>query len=288
MQLQQGFLAHMGWLRIGAFLSVLALVAYIVHAPAGGREGSTWVGYGLGGVAFVLVLWLSWLGVMKRRFASSVKPRRSKVSAHVYLGLSLIFIATLHTGFEFSWSIHTLAYVLLMIVILSGIYGISVYAALPAMISRNLVSNIIEKKRQDLSNLEQLEMDMQEIDRRLERALQFLPDQFRGPVKLSIDKTRLGGGVLQILSGSSRRCATAEARREVSKLAAKLTASEAERQRIADLIRDLSRKEQIAECLRRDGRYRAMLSIWLWLHVPLTVVLIVTLIAHVVVVFFYW
>ena len=42
------------------------------------------------------------------------------VSAHVYLGLSLIVIATLHTGFQFGWNVHTLAYALMMLVILSG------------------------------------------------------------------------------------------------------------------------------------------------------------------------
>ena len=36
------------------------------------------------------------------------------------------------------------------------------------------------------------------------------------------------------------------------------------------------------------GERRALLEIWLYVHVPLTVVLIAALIAHVVSVFFYW
>src|SRR6266576_1116997 len=58
-------------------------------------------------------------------------------SAHVYLGLSLIVIATLHTGFQFGWNVHTLAYVLMMLVIASGIYGVSAYAFLPQALSDN-------------------------------------------------------------------------------------------------------------------------------------------------------
>jgi len=288
MQLRAGFLAHRGWIRTAVVISALALVAYLVHSPPGGREGSTWVGYGLGAVSGLLVLWLSWLGVMKRRFASTPDPRRDTVSAHVYLGLSLIVLATLHTGFEFEWSIHTLTYVLLMLVIASGLFGVSTYAVLPEAMSDNLGSMIIEKKRFDISNREQLEIDIDEVDRRLERALQFLPDAFRDPVKLSLDKTRLGGGLFRILSGSSRHCATARALREVREMVAEREFRSAERQRIADLIRDLARKEQLAACLRRDGRYRALLSIWLWVHVPLTLALIVTLFAHVGLVFFYW
>ena len=51
---------------------------------------------------------------------------------------------------------------------------------------------------------------------------------------------------------------------------------------------DLARKRELAAGLRRDGRYRALLQIWLWVHVPLTSALLVTMIAHVVLVFFYW
>lgn len=44
------------------------------------------------------------------------------LSAHVYLGTALIVVATLHTGFEFGWSVHTLAYALTLAVVLSGFW----------------------------------------------------------------------------------------------------------------------------------------------------------------------
>lgn len=288
MNLQRSFLESRFWLIVAVIISVIAITAYVVHDPIGGRDGSTAVGFGLGGFSALIVLYLAWLGVRKRRFSSSKGRRRDVVSAHVYLGLALIFTATLHTGFEFEWSIHTLGYILLMLVILSGIFGISVYAGLPDAISRNLSELIVEKKRFDSSNLEQLEQDIEDIDKRLERAMQFLPDVFRAPVKNSLENTRLGGGIVRILSGSSRRCATAKALAEVRDLIDRGHFTDEERRRLVEVNRDLARKREVAACLRRDGRYRALLQIWLWIHVPLTSALIFTLIAHVILVFFYW
>src|SRR3546814_19216441 len=58
-------------------------------------------------------------------------------SAHVYLGLSLIVVGTWHTGFQLGWNVHTLAWALMMLVILSGLYGVIVSATLPAALPNN-------------------------------------------------------------------------------------------------------------------------------------------------------
>ncbi len=288
MDLRPGFLESRGWLYVGIFISILALAAFVIHDPIGGREGSTWVGYGLGGFSGLMVLYLAWYGYRKRRFRSSSGARSEVVSAHVFIGLSLIFTATLHSGFEFEWSVHTLTYVLLMFVIVSGIFGIWAYNVLPDVISRNLEESMAEKKRFDSSNLEQLEQDIEEIDRRLERSMQFLPDVFRAPVQRSLERTRLGGSLITILRGSSRRCATAKALAEVRDLIDRGVFSDDERRRLVEVVRDLARKREVAACLRRDGRYRGLLAVWLWVHVPFTMALIVTMICHVILVFFYW
>lgn len=288
MYVQTGFLASRFWLWTGILLAVIALTAFIVHNPPAGRDGSSIVGYGLGGVSAAIVLYLSWLGIRKRRFASSTGRRRDVVSAHVFLGLALIVTGTLHTGFEFEWSVHTLGYVLMIIIVLSGIWGITVYANLPDKMARNLSEMIVEKKRFDMSELEQLEHDLDEVDARLERSLQFLPDSFRAPIRSSLDKTRIGGGLMSILSGSSAKCATARALVDVRKLVDDGSFEPDVRKRLTDVVGDLGRKREVAAALRRDARYRAYLKLWLWFHVPLTSALLVTIVIHVVLVFFYW
>ena len=53
------------------------------------------------------------------------------LSAHVYLGVVLVVVATLHASFQAGWNVHTLAYVLMLFVVLSGIYGVIMYARVP-------------------------------------------------------------------------------------------------------------------------------------------------------------
>ncbi|MBY8976274.1 hypothetical protein KHP62_10675 [Rhodobacteraceae bacterium NNCM2] len=288
MRIHQGFLANRTWPVVSVLLCLIAVTAFLFYAPEGRRDGSTVVGYTLGVVSALIVVWLAWLGVMKRRFASSAVRRRNKVSAHIWLGLSLLMLAGLHSGFQFDYSYHTLTYILLVIVVLSGVFGIYFYAKTPRRMNSNVSAAIVDKRHPDLSDTEQLEMDIADIDARIERALQYLPDAFRDPIRLSLERTRIGGGFFAIMSGSSRGCATARALRQVKALAAKLPEGDENAARVAELVADLTRKAEVASCLRRDIRYRALLTLWLWIHIPVTVALIVTLIGHIVLVFFYW
>jgi hypothetical protein len=50
----------------------------------------------------------------------------------------------------------------------------------------------------------------------------------------------------------------------------------------------LERKAAALGRIRRHLRIRALLEIWLFVHVPITFALIAALIAHIVSVFFYW
>lgn len=288
MRIHQGFLANRTWPILSILLCLTAAAVWVFYAPEGRRDGSTFVGYGLGGLSALIVLWLSWLGVMKRQFASSPTRRRNKVSAHVWLGLSLIVLVALHAGFQFSYNIHTLAYVLLIVVVLSGIFGIYYYAATPRAMNTNVANAIVERRHPDLSDAEQLEVDIKDIDQRTERSLQNLPDAFRDPIRQSLERTRIGGGFFSIMIGSSAGCATRKALKQVEKLQPQYSSDADVGPRVADLVADLTRKAEVAACLRRDTRYRALLTLWLWIHIPVTVALLVTLISHIVLVFFYW
>ncbi len=273
------FLAHQRfrWFKLSAWLCLIVIVIYSAYAPVGGRNGGTWVGYGLGGLGLAMILWLSWLGVKKRGFNTGASGVKGWTSAHVYLGLSLIIIGTLHTGFEFGWNVHTLAYTFMMLVILSGAFGVIAYLRYPRMMSENLAGQSVAGLRKE----------MEDLDVRLARLTQRLPDDFAAAARDSLDNTRIGGGFMALLSGSSARCGSARGR-ELARQKADELMNPALQSVATEMVATLSRKAEIASRLRRDLSYKAVMDVWLWLHVPMTLGLIASLAAHVLIVFFYW
>ena len=127
------------YLKAAGLLVILAVTAYLFHHPPTGAYGGSWLGYLLGILSALIVVVLLLYGIRKRlpqmraerRNPSNVSlprqdapDRRTRrvnwlrhhgatlqgwLSAHTYLGTALIVLATLHTGFQFGWNIHTSA-----------------------------------------------------------------------------------------------------------------------------------------------------------------------------------
>ena len=63
---------------------------------------------------------------------------------------------------------------------------------------------------------------------------------------------------------------------------------ENEAESLQKLLQTLSKRNAMLERVNRDITLRARLNVWLYVHVPLTVGLLVALFAHVLSVFLYW
>lgn len=270
----EGFLryANFRWAKISGGLCLLIILSYALVDVTPRHNGGSWYGYTLGTIGALLILWLTALGYRKRKMTSDYWSLKAWTSAHVYLGLSLIVIGTWHTGFQLGWNVHTLAWVLMMLVILSGLYGIIVYATLPQALSNN---------RDEMTQMQMLEA-IRAFDRQLHAAAQPLTPQDTAPVLASLDEDPFAGGIMARLSGRYPRCATAAALRA---LGASRNGDAEARDKVIGL---LSQKEAALARLREHLRLRALLEIWLYVHVPLTFALIAALSAHIISVFFYW
>jgi hypothetical protein len=264
------------WLKAAVLLCLASGLAYLVHEPSTGSYGGTWLGYALGTLGALLILWLLWFGIRKRRYASTTGTVQGWLSAHVYLGASLLVIVTLHTGFQVGWNVHTLAYVLMVIVVVSGFYGVYAYGALPTEMTANRGG----------STLEALLARVGDIDRDLRGKAAGLPEPLLAAVNASIDRTRLDGSAWQRLSGVDRACPTAAAVRALSVAGA--TPDGASSRLHHETFALLAEKNELLLRARRDLSIKSRLELWLTLHVPLSLGLLGTLIAHVVSVFLYW
>jgi hypothetical protein len=260
-------------------LAIVAIAAalYWFHDPAyGNPNGGTWLGYTLGGLGAALIVWLMWFGIRKRQYGGRGAPVEDWLSAHIYLGMALIIIGTLHTGFQFGWNVHTLAYVLMMIVIVSGVFGLFAYVRVPELMTHNRRGMTLVQMMQEISDL----------DAECREAALTLGDEINQIVLSAAQNTRIGGGVIRQLSGHDPDCSAAKASRAVRHLADNAPPGQAEGYRL--LLGLLARKEELLARARRDVRFKALLDIWLYVHVPLSFALLGALIAHIVSVFFYW
>ena len=57
---------------------------------------------------------------------------------------------------------------------------------------------------------------------------------------------------------------------------------------LEDVAGILQRKATLLHRTRQHIRYKTLLRLWLHVHVPLTIALLVALLAHIISVFFYW
>jgi hypothetical protein len=274
----EGFLTlgRSRWAKIAATTSLVMLLVYVLDDPKPRPNGGTWYGYTLGTMGAVLILWLTALGVRKRAMTRGRWSLKTWTSAHVWLGLSLVVIATLHTGFQFGWNVHTLAYVLMMLVIVSGLFGVFAYSMLPRILSDN---------RNETTEPQMLEQ-LRSVDRQLHEAAQPLGQAHADFVRASLEQDPFGGGLWARLSGNYPRCATRTGKIAIrGELASKPRTGGDPLEKIASL---LERKEAVLARVRRHLRIKALLEVWLYIHVPVTFALIAALSAHIFSVFFYW
>ena len=306
--MHESFLVYRNFrhLKLALGLIVVSLVFYAWHPWHSSTEppnGGTWLGYTLGTIGALLILWLTWFGVRKRKFSAPSKLQ-GWLSAHVYLGASLIFVATLHTGFQFGWNVHTLAYVLMMTVIISGFYGIYAYARYPNLMTANRAGESLQGMLDEIA----------ELDNEAIAVSDRISSKIHEIVLRSIERTQVGGTVKEQLSGSTRQVGALDnIERELEDMQTRLIqgdpgddeddsgktmmvmARQLSQSRSGDQVKEvrhlldlLTRKKSLVERVRKDVQFKAVMDVWLYFHVPLTFALLAALLTHIVSVFIYW
>jgi hypothetical protein len=295
--IHQGALRYAGFRYLWITVALIALSAALFVTQGGMifARGDTWQGYTLGSIAALLIVWLALLGIRKRRYQSGMGSVQGWTSAHIYLGMAVVVIATLHCAAQFHGNIHTYAYLLMCGVVVSGIVGLLFYANVPRQQSANR-SGI---PRSELFG-ELFELDAQARD--LANACE--PD-IASAVKSSIERTVVGGGALVQLMGidhslfenpavitgdrTSSLSSNVDQRAVIACVANRVPRAykESEAAGLRSLVVVLSRRQTILRRIRRDIQLQGWLRAWLYVHVPLTMATIAALIVHILSSFMY-
>jgi len=288
--LSYGGARYLKWALVLISLSLLVYVNQFngVQPPNGG----TWQGYTTGTVGALLILWLSILGIRKRQYRSNVGSVAGWTSAHVYLGTAVLVVATFHSSAQIGWNIHSLAYVLLCVVVFSGFFGIYLYLSLPrkSLAARNGRSR------------EQLFDELHTLNDEAKSLAQNCSTEISVSVDSAVNGTKIGGNsltqirgsdksVMQIeIDGRSKQVSNKDQKQILSLIAERLPSAlkETEVKPLRELLSVMSRRQVLVRRINTDIRLQASMRFWLFVHVPFTVALIVSLVIHIIVTFLYW
>ncbi len=287
------------YFKASGLLVCLAITAYFFDSHPAVGFGGTWLGYLLGILSTLIIISQVLYG-MRRRIAPKVLRKTALpaavgethlhkadqwrhqgatlqgfLSAHVYLGIALIVLATLHTGFQFGWNLHTFAYVMVIAVILNGCYGIYAYLRFPRLMSDNMEEDNIETLLQKIADTDKQASAM---------SLQF-SDNIYQIVQVARQETRIGGNFFQQMLGYQRNCPTTKAVRQLKKSGSNLKNDELKS--FNALFSLMVHKEELVAQAWRDIMYRARLECWIYLHAPSAIASVTAVAAHIIAIFFY-
>jgi hypothetical protein len=280
---------------VAILATIATLAAYVLDKPRVPPNGGTWLGYTLGTIAGLLVVFLSLFGIRKRAFHSRMGTAIGWLSAHVYLGIAALIIATLHSGMHFGTNVHTAAYVLMWVVTLSGCWGVYAYVRYPGVMTRQRGNLRRKELMQQIEDLDQRSLGMSNVSRRVGEL-----------INDSIRRTDLSGpdfwaqlrgrdrSYLMISAESPAQPAhlvpNFDNHALIEQLAQMRLAApdESTRATLQSLLECAGAKAALLQRLRRETKLAAMLRIWLFIHVPVCCALMAALVTHVITVFLYW
>lgn len=278
MSMGSSFLTYGGsrWLWVSLISAVVFLLHYANYQSRTVAYGGSIEGLLYGVIGTVLIGVLMYLGVRRRSYSSQLGSLQGWVSAHVYLGLLTLVVIPLHAGFRFGLDVHTLAFVLLVIVVMSGVMGISLYRAIPGRLTR------LEAKQQADSidpELASLFTAMRTLVKDKSEVLVRLYQQ-----ELAMTRQRTPNGWMLLWKGQTRDL-LAEQSAALTKKASLIPPED--QAAFQDLSQLLLKKTQLEVALHRQMGLRNALKAWLYIHVPVSIAMVCAVGVHLFVVFWY-
>jgi hypothetical protein len=112
-------------------------VAYAVNAPSGPRGGSA-VGLAFGVIGFGFMIFAALLGARKRVPTWRIGRAQAWMRGHLWLGLLSMPVILFHGGFHFGGTLTTVLMWLLIITVVSGVFGAALQHHVPRVMTTDV------------------------------------------------------------------------------------------------------------------------------------------------------
>lgn len=263
------------WRRIFIVLLAVVVGTFVWNYKREFQHGGSLIGLIYGTAGFALILLLAFYGIRKRWYRSRLGTMEQWLQSHIYLGLLVIVLLVLHTGGRFHDTVAVTTLILTTVVVLSGIAGAILFVTVPRLLTE-VESNLTVDEIS--AQLNQLARNMARIASG--RSAPFIRI-YDGLMAESMPGWLAGWRLLfaRMRRGNQQTVA------DWSKLLALVSKDEQEQLRQM-LVFSRQRKELLMRLMYQQ-RYKNILEFWLYIHVPVTIAVIVFGAVHVVAVFYY-
>lgn len=271
------------WRWLGTALLVLLAASYLVYDRTAERThgGSAW-GIGYGVAASLLVLVLLAFGWRKRAYRSKAGTLEGWLQAHVVLGVVVVLLVLLHSGFRFEDRVAVTAFAALLLVVASGLVGAAFYTVYPRLLTE-VQSNLATAEVSE--RLNRLTASMARLASGRSRAFEGV---YREVLGAAVPRGLAGWKLLwgRLPGGRGARAGAGGGGPDSwGRLLARVPPEE--QQALRQLLVLARQHRELHLRLAYQERYRNLLDVWLWVHVPASIVLVVLIAAHVIGAFYF-
>lgn len=285
--------SHRIWAIATTLLLVVASLLYIVYARTwpGGPSGRTWPGMLFGVVSALLMFFAGLLAIRKKTIRLRVGTVSWWLKSHIWLSLLSVPLVFFHAAFRWGGTLELLLWLLLALVVASGMVGLVLQNLLPRTMKLQLSSEVIQDQLAEVCYRLVLHTDEKITERcqsgAMEAALRRTPDQVISPetdpkcwlAGFYLDTVRpflsMGSSIGSPLSSTQQAQLTFERVRSVLPFESHAT---------VELMEESCQERRR---LAQQERLYGWLHGWLKFHVPCSIALMVFIVVHALTAMYY-
>jgi hypothetical protein len=285
--------SHRNWAVLTTLLLTVASVLYVVYARSwpGGPSGRTWPGMLFGIAGTLLMLFAGALTLRKKTLRLQLGSLSWWLRAHIWLGSLSVPLILYHAAFRWGGTVEVLLWIALALVIVSGVIGLALQNVLPRMMKLELPSEAIPDQMAEICRRLVLAADervtAQCTPAAVEAAIQRSPGEGVSPQ--SDPRAWLAGFYIQSVRpflgstppGNSPLADAQQAQLLLDRVRSTLPDD------CHPTVDELEESCELRRQLAQQERLHRLLHLWLRVHVPCSVALLVFGVIHIISALYY-